>query len=363
MRLTCLGFVAFALLLLSPVSGPGVLADDEHQPGGMTDAEASRLCGKLRSRAAGWWGHRKRLSMVCPQCKGAGKVRWKRGRRRVLVDCPKCDGNGIRVDRDEYRYCFYDMRSPAFRFQEGIRARVAQEYVSAQGGKPFPTIIKRYAIKKTELLDRTHGIVHVERNKDSVARPQRWIWAKDDRKSATWYLYDSEADGSWSTDGERAEEAVPGETVPGETVPEQPVPQPVAPRTPPPQPEPAPRPPDPIPRQHKRVDFEESQALYKGWTEERNHLTARAIRIRLGLENVEGHKEEVANARTFLEEIGGWLEEEKPVYERIKKDIEEKGLGIRLDDRIKINTLHFKAHRRLDLVERMLVAVVPDLRD
>ena len=42
--------------------------------------------------------------------------------------------------------------------------------------------------------------------------------------------------------------------------------------------------------------------------------------------------------------------------------VEELGKGVRMEDRLKINTIHFKAHRRLELVERMLSGIVPDLR-
>ncbi|MHC5011548.1 MAG: hypothetical protein ACYTG6_11465, partial [Planctomycetota bacterium] len=124
MRLTRSGLVLFSLLFLAPVSSGPVLADEEAEAGALSEAEARRLRTKLRSRASEWWRRRKRMVDVCSQCKGNGQVRWRRGRRRVLVDCPKCEGHKIHVDRDLYRYCFYEARSPDFRRQEGIRARV-----------------------------------------------------------------------------------------------------------------------------------------------------------------------------------------------------------------------------------------------
>ena len=49
------------------------------------------------------------------------------------------------VDKDEYRRCYYDMRSPAFRLQEGVQDRVTKEFVAAKEGRPFPVILQRYS--------------------------------------------------------------------------------------------------------------------------------------------------------------------------------------------------------------------------
>ncbi|MFV1959214.1 MAG: hypothetical protein ACC662_07355 [Planctomycetota bacterium] len=131
----------------------------------------------------------------------------------------------------------------------------------------------------------------------------------------------------------------------------------------PPPPEPAPAEPTPRTDEHPREEREKSLARIKQWSEERNDASARVIRIELGLKGVKGHEEDVANAQKFLGDVKGWLDEEKPSYERARREVEEKGLGIRLDDRIKVNTLHFKAYRRLGLIEEMLIAVLPDLKD
>ncbi|MFV1958917.1 MAG: hypothetical protein ACC662_05835, partial [Planctomycetota bacterium] len=202
MRRTCLAIAL--LVLLPPLAGRGVQAGDEARPPGMTEKQVRVLRSKLRSRAVEWWIRRKKLAMVCPQCRGTGKVRWRRRRRRVLVDCPKCDGHKIYVSKDEYRRCFYDMRSPAYRLQEGIQARATQEFKEARNGNPFPTILEHYAIKDAKVVDATHGIVWVEQNKDSVARPQAWILGKEARKPATWYFYDAVADGPWPTEEKEA---------------------------------------------------------------------------------------------------------------------------------------------------------------
>lgn len=355
MRLTRLALAALVLLVLAPAPDRVAVAEEEPLPPGMTEDQVRVLRGKLRSRASEWWRYRKKLAMRCPQCKGVGQVRWRRGRRRVLVDCPKCDGHKMHVDKDVYRRCFYDMRSPAFRLQEGVRARVTQEYLKAKQGQPFPVVIKRYVLKKIEIVDATHGIVWIEKNKDSVARPQEWIQAEEVGKSAKWYLYDPEADGAWAGIEEPAREADPA-----------PEPEPPAPAPPveaPAQPEPAPTPPAPRPDEHPRDEREASVALVKRWGEERNDIHARVIRVELGLEEVEGHEKKVADARTFLAEVEGWLVEAKPFCDQARKEVEEQGLGLRLDHRLKINTLYFRAHRRLELVEKMLVAVLPDLRD
>ena len=55
--------------------------------------------------------------------------------------------------------------------------------------------------------------------------------------------------------------------------------------------------------------------------------------------------------------------DEVPSYERAKKEFEEEGLGVRMHDRVKVNTSHVKAHRRLILVEEMLKIIVPGLTD
>ncbi|MHC5011001.1 MAG: hypothetical protein ACYTG6_08640, partial [Planctomycetota bacterium] len=249
---------------------------------------------------------------------------------------------------------FYEARSPDFRRQEGIRARVTQEFVAAREGRPFPTIIEQYAIEDIELADATHGIVHVERNRDSVTRPQQWILAKESGKPAEWYLYDAGADGPWPAPP-RPPEETPEAPVPEEAPPPAPPPLEVAP-PPTPVPEPAP---DPV----ERADLEESRQSIETWTEERNDIKARVIRIRLAIEDVEGHEETLEGVNTFLGDVDRWMEEEGPAYERAKEDVEERGLGVSMSDRLKINTLHFKANRRLGLIAKMLIGIVPDLDD
>jgi len=356
MRLVCLALVA---LFVAATPLRTIRAEEEQIPPGMTESHFKSLRGKLRKRSAEWWRYRKKLAQRCPQCKGAGKVRWRRRRRIELVDCPKCDGFKMHVDKDVYRRLFYDMRSPEFRMQEDIRAKVTAEFVQAKEGKPFPVVLKRYAVKKIEVVDATHGIVYVERNKDSVARPQQWVWSEEPGKSATWFLYDVEADGAWpSAETPPPEEEPTPEPTPG---PGPPV-VPVAP-APAPEPEPEPVPTPPKRDTHPRDEIEASQALVRRWAEERGDIRARVIRIELGLEGVEGHEKTVAEAREFLEAIDGWLTEAKPYVEESTQEVEEQGLGIRMDYRLKINTLYFRAHRRLELVEKMLVVVIPDLND
>ena len=275
---------------------------------------------------------------------------WRVRRRIQLVDCPKCDGFKMHVDKDVYRRLFYDMRSPEFRMQEEIRAKVTAEYVKAKEGHPFPVVIKRYKVAKIEVVDATHGIVYVEKNKDSVARPQEWVWSKEPGKSSTWFLYDAQADGAWPS---------PEDVAPEPPTPE-PAPEPAPPVAPAPVPEPAP---PPKRDEHPRDDLEASQPLVKRWIEEVGDVRARVIRIELGLEAVEGHEKTVEEARGFLEAIDGWLADAKPVIEECREDVEEHALGVRMDYRLKVNTLLFRAHRRLELTEKMLVVVIPDLTD
>ena len=348
MRIAHLGLLAL-LLLAAPLATRA--GEDECLPPGMTEEAVRKARIKLRKRAAAWWRYRKRLAMRCPQCKGAGKVPWRRGRRRVIVDCPKCDGHKMYVAKDEFRRCFYDMRSPAFRRQEGVQDKVTAEFVAAREGRPRPVVLQRYKIEKIEIVDATHGIVWVERNKEDVARPQEWIVAEEPGEKPTWYLYDAGADGPWPSD-----EAPPEEPAP-DVDPPDPVPQPVLP--PEPAPEPAPRPAD----THERDALEASRALVKRWAEERGDMHARVVRIQLGLEEVEGHEKKVADARQFLAEVEGWIDEAKPFYEQAREEVEEQRLGVRMDHRIKVNTLHFRAFRRLELTEKLLTAVIPGLND
>jgi hypothetical protein len=347
-----------ALLLFVLLAAPTrfARAEDDPLPPGMSEDEVRVLRTKLRRRAAEWWRYRKTLAMRCPQCKGAGKVRWRQGRRRVIVDCPKCDGHKMFVDKDEYRRCFYDMRSPAFRMQEGIQNRVTKEFVAAKEGRPFPQILDRYKLEKIEIVDASHGLVWVEKNKESVARPQEWVWSEEVGKSTTWFLYDAQADGPWPS-AEACEPAPPPAAEP-----ERPAPTPAPPPEAPTSPEPAPTPP-PRPDTHEREVLPASVKLIKRWGEERGDLHARVVRIELGLEGVEGHEKKVGDARKFLSEIEAWLAEAEPFYEQAREEVEVQGLGVRMDHRIKVNTLHFRAFRRLELTEKMLIAVIPDPDD
>ena len=354
-----LAFASAVLLIASALGLRSACGDEEVARSGLDEAEITRLKGKVRSRAAAWWRYRKPMATICPQCKGNGKVRWRQGRRRVLVDCPKCDGHKRYIDKDDYRHCYYDLRSPAFRLQEGVQARVTEAFIAAREGNPAPVIVTSYSIQDIEIVDTEHAIVHVEQNGDSVARPQRWVLAEEGRKPATWFFYDPAADGPWPGEGGPAVTG-PADAPPvPEPAPEPPAPAPeVAPEAVRPVPPPVPSGPEP-----ERATLEDSLPLVRAWTEERNDCAARVIRIEMGLDEVEGHEEKVATARRFVKEIKAWLDEEKDAYERAVRDVEEQSLGVRLDDRLKINTMHFKAHRRLELVERMLIAVVPELND
>lgn len=184
-----------ALLLVCFVLGAVALPASRAEEAPCSERELKSRKAKLRPRASEWWRTRKRLVFVCPQCKGQGKVR--AGRRRI-VDCPKCDGNRKVVDAKRYRKLYYDMRSPAFRKQEGIQDRLTREYESARTGSPFPESITKYHIDEVELVGERHGLVHVEENREEVARPQRWVWAEDEKGRCTWCLWDEAADGPWA---------------------------------------------------------------------------------------------------------------------------------------------------------------------
>ena len=332
-------------------------AGEEPPEEGISAAEAKQLTKELQARAKSWWNHRKRMATPCRECKGTGKVRWGGGRSGPLVACPKCNATRLYVDEEEFLVCEHEMRTPTFRLQEDIRGILAEELGLARRGRPFPDVVKRYAIKEIELVDDAHGIVHVKKDGDSVARPQRWIRAREAGEEPDWYLYDKTVDGAW-----------PGEEKPEPEQPDKPTPepstsQPVRPARP------IPRAAPPPPRREQplgpqdRDEVEASKQLVEKWEEDRNDMTARVIRIELGIAKVEGHEDTVAQVKVFLDEIKAWMEEVKPVYERAKKDVEEDGLGVLLADRIKVNTKHFKAFRRLELTEKMLVVLVPDLRD
>lgn len=363
MPLRAVRWAVLVLLLLGAVGHPDLRAEDVAEPPGLSEADARRMKKEIRARVKEWWRHRKRLAVPCPECKGSGKVRWKGGRSGPLVACPKCDARKTYVDEEEYRRCFFEMLTPAFRLQKEIEDRLDREYEAACRGKPFPVVVKRYTLKEIELVDASHAFAYVERNRESVARPQRWILAKEPGEEPTWFVFDAAADGPWpgAVDPE-------GGTAPVPAAPEatSPPPRPPEPTSRPVRPVPhetTPRPSDPPRGPSDRASFADSQALVDKWTAERSDMTARVIRIQLGLDGVEGHAETVTQAKAFLAEIRGWLEDGKEPYERAKEDVEGKGIGLLMSDRVAVNTIHFKAFRRLELVERMLVVVVPGLRD
>ena len=361
MRFRRFALLSFALLVLGVAPALRVRAEEapsEEAPPeeGLSDAEVRQLTKELKVRAKNWWNHRRRMAIDCPECKGTGKVRWGGSRSGPLVACAECNATKIFVDEKEFLACEHEMRTPTFRLQEDVLGILAEELVLARKGRPSPDVVKRYAIKEIELVDDVHAIVHVKKDRDSVARPQRWVRAREAGEDPDWYLYDP-VDGPW-----------PGEEKPAAGTPEKPTP---------PQPSEEPeRRPRPVPRSQPpparreptrgpqdRDEIEASKQLVEKWGEDRNDMTARVIRIELGLAKVEGNEDTVAQARVFLGEIKAWMEEVKPVYERAKKEVEEEGLGVLLADRLKVNTKHFKAFRRLELTEKMLIVLVPDLRD
>jgi hypothetical protein len=59
------------------------------------------------------------------------------------VKCPKCDGHKRYVDADRWRLLYYEMRSPDFRLQEGIRDRLEDEFRKVRA-TDWPTIIKNW---------------------------------------------------------------------------------------------------------------------------------------------------------------------------------------------------------------------------
>lgn len=356
MLLRGVGVGTLAVIFLCFTSGLDALAEEEKPEEGLPPAEVKQLTKKLKARAKSWWSHRKRVATPCRECKGTGKVRWGGGRSGPLVACPKCGATKIYVDEKEFLYCEYEMRTPTFRLQEGVLEILAEELALARRGRPFPDIVKRYSIKAVELVDGAHGIVHVKKNKESVARPQHWVRAREAGEDPDWYVYDKTVDGAW-----------PGEEEPEPETPEKPAPgpstrQPTRPR-PPPRAEPLPARREPARGPQDRDEIAASKALVKTWAEDRNDMTARVIRIELGLAQVEGHEETVAQAKVFVAEVKKWMEEVKPAYERAMREVEEEGLGVLLADRLKVNTRHFKAFRRLELTEKMLIVLVPDLRD
>lgn len=354
MLLRPLGILAFLTVLFA--SAPGVRAFAEEAPSeeGISAEEAKQLTRALKARAKSWWSHRKRVATPCRECKGTGKVHFGGGRSGPLVACPKCRATGIYVDEEEFLTCEHEMRTPTFRLQEDVLAILAEELALARKGQPFPDVVKRYQIKEIELVDDAHGIVHVKKSGDSVARPQRWIRAREAGEDPDWYLYDKTVDGPW-----------PGEETARPEKPEPMTPKPSTGKTPRPIPRAAPPPPtrrEPRGPQD-RDDVESSKRLVEKWGEDRNDMTARVVRIELGLAQVEGHEETVAQAKVFLGEVKAWMEEVEPIYEKAKREVEEEGLGVLLADRLKVNTKHFKAFRRLELTEKMLIVLVPDLRD
>jgi len=357
MLLRFLGVLALVFVFLGVLPAVVAFAEEEPAAEGIPAAEVKKLTKDLKARAKSWWSHRKRMATPCRECKGTGKVRWGGGRSGPLVACPKCTATKLYVDEEEFLYCEYEMRTPTFRLQEDVLSILAEELTLARKGRPFPDVVKKYSIKEIELVDSAHGIVHVKSNKESVARPQRWIRAREAGEDPDWYLYDKTVDGPWP--GE--EDAAPAK--PDTQEPKRPTNQPSRPRPSVPRAEPA------APRRQQprgpqdRDDVEASKRLVAKWEEDRNDMTARVIRIELGLAKVEGHDETVAQAKVFMSEVKGWMEEVKPAYEKAKREVEEEGLGVLLADRLKVNTKHFKAFRRLELTENMLIVLVPDLRD
>jgi hypothetical protein len=182
-------WLATSLVVLAALCRPAT-GEDAPKPKPAPE-EAARL-KRLKARAETWWNARKGLVKTCDRCGGVGRIRW----GRQIRECPECDGRKRKVPADVYRKLYYDMRSPAFRLQDGIQARVEDEYKVANGGQ-WPMDVDRFKITEQSLVDATHGVVLVIENKDTVARPQRWVWADEKEDKGEWWLWDETADGPW----------------------------------------------------------------------------------------------------------------------------------------------------------------------
>lgn len=177
------------LLILMAVLAAPVARGEPPAPAAATDVTA-RLKA-LRSRAEAWWAQRRKLGVVCYQCRGTGQVLY----RRAMHTCPKCDGRKRLAPAEVYREIWYEARSPAFRAREGTRERLEAEYKAAlRSGVPE---VFQVRIERHEMVDDVHGVVYVAENKDATARPQRWIWAEEVGRQAGWWLWDEGADGGW----------------------------------------------------------------------------------------------------------------------------------------------------------------------
>lgn len=165
-------------------------------------ARKKRL-SKLRSAGGKWITHRKRFPSRCPQCKGAGKITSQKGMRKIRIKCPQCDGNRAWVSRKDYKKIYYDMRSPAFRMAPDIQDRLNDQYRLAKAGKPWPTMIKRYRIRKWEMVGDRHGIVWFLYNASRTPTATYWVWVPKGThgsKRDEWCVYDSRYDGPWPQD-------------------------------------------------------------------------------------------------------------------------------------------------------------------
>lgn len=144
----------------------------------------------------------------------------------------------------------------------------------------------------------------------------------------------------------------------------EPEPEPQAPKPPPPSPEPPEkeereekprlRPPSP---QDPRLSREESVKLIEHWEKERADLEARIRRYRTIIEDAkdeEQHAEKLKQATTFLDGADKALETSTGPYLACVALVDA-GQRILLSLRLKVNTEHFHAQRKLQSVEKLLI--------
>ncbi|MHC4789442.1 MAG: DnaJ-like cysteine-rich domain-containing protein [Planctomycetota bacterium] len=177
---------------------PSVLLAEK---GELTEAGRRWRIARLKSRATEWLSARRKLVGTCPRCTGRGFVYetvFQGGKsHRVRATCPRCRGRQQVASSKRYRQLFYEMRTPAYRLQPGVKEQLEREYRKADEGNPWPERLVAFMIRKVELADDTHGIVWFTADKDKTWRPMYWIWAKERNRSPKWFVHDEVADGAW----------------------------------------------------------------------------------------------------------------------------------------------------------------------
>lgn len=195
----------------------------------LSRSEEKRRIGLLRSRARAAYRAQQKMTRSCYRCGASGLITINTLKRKPngeqywaferVETCPSCNGRKFHYDDTGYQILYWEMRSPRFRSQEGVRRGDYEDSKRSEFEVTNPSRLSLANLRKTELVSPIHGLTTFKGEYGRLLKI-RWIWARE-KNRGNWFLYEPDVDGTWP--GEEApapaEVADPGWVPLGEELP------------------------------------------------------------------------------------------------------------------------------------------------